>query len=94
MFFFSKNSHCDLDLGPRTLKLKIIQDIVILNICLILNQNRLINKGDRVMTKFFSKNSHCDLDLDPITLKLIFSRYCHTYYLCEVILKLDNKRGR
>ena len=29
---FSKNSHCDLDLGPRTLKLKFVQDIVILNI--------------------------------------------------------------
>ena len=30
---FSKNSHCDLDLGPRTLKLELVQDIVILNIC-------------------------------------------------------------
>ena len=30
---FSKNSHCDLDLNPRTLKLKLIYDIVILNIC-------------------------------------------------------------
>ena len=50
---FSKNSHCDLDLGPRTLKLEIVQDIVILNICVKKNQNRLINKGARVMTKFF-----------------------------------------
>ena len=30
---FSQNSHCDLDLGPRTLKLELVQDIVILNIC-------------------------------------------------------------
>ena len=29
---FSKNSHCDLDLGPRMLKLELVQDIVILNI--------------------------------------------------------------
>ena len=28
---FSKNSHCDLDLGPRTLKLELVQDIVILD---------------------------------------------------------------
>ena len=51
--FSKKNSHCDLDLGPRTLKLKLFQDIVIINICMIFNQNRLINKGARVMTKFF-----------------------------------------
>ena len=31
----SKNSHCDLDIGPRMLKLDLIQDIVILNICVI-----------------------------------------------------------
>ena len=50
---FSKISHCDLDLGPRTLKVKCFQDIVILNICVKLNQNRSINNGARVMTKFF-----------------------------------------
>ena len=33
-------------------------------LCVILNQNQLINKGASVMT-----NSHCDLDLDPIMLK-------------------------
>ena len=51
---FSKNSQCDLDLGPRTLKLELVQD----------------NKGARAMTMCFSKNSHCDLDLGPRTLKL------------------------
>ena len=51
--FFSKNSHCDLELGPRTLKLKIVQDIVILHICGKLNQNRSINEGARAMTMFF-----------------------------------------
>ena len=30
---FSKNSHCDLDLNSRMLKLELVQDIVILNIC-------------------------------------------------------------
>ena len=30
---FSKISHCDLELGLRTLKLELVQDIVILNIC-------------------------------------------------------------
>ena len=34
---FSKNSHCELDLGPRTLKLDFSQDIVIINISVILN---------------------------------------------------------
>ena len=50
--FFSKNGHCDLDLGPRTLKLNIIQDIIILYICGKLNQNRSINEGARAMTIF------------------------------------------
>ena len=50
---FSKNSHCDFDLGPRMLKLEFIQDIVILNICVQENQNQFTNKGTRVMTKFF-----------------------------------------
>ena len=36
---FSKNSHCDLSLGPRTVKLKIVQDIVIPYNCGKLNQN-------------------------------------------------------
>ena len=29
---FSKNSHCDLDLGPRMLKHDLVKDIVILSI--------------------------------------------------------------
>ena len=53
MFFFSKNSHCDLDLGPRKLKPELVQAFVILNICVTLNQNRSIIKGARVITKFF-----------------------------------------
>ena len=53
MFFFSKNSHCDLDFGPRSLKFKIIQDIVILHICGKFNQNRSINEGARAMTMHF-----------------------------------------
>ena len=61
--FFSKNRHCDLDLGYRTLKLKIIQDIVILHICGKLNQNRSINAGTRAMTMFFLKISNVTLKL-------------------------------
>ena len=52
---FSKNSHGDLDIGPRMLKLELVQDIVILNICMQQNQNRFTNKGARVMTKFIYK---------------------------------------
>ena len=63
---FSKNSHCDLDL--RALYLELVQDIVILNICVKFNHNQSINKGARVVT-IFSINSHCDLDLGPKILK-------------------------
>ena len=40
---FKKNSHCDLDLGPRMLILKTAQDTVIINSCVQLNENRSIN---------------------------------------------------
>ena len=40
---FKKNSHCDLDLGPRMLILKIVQDTVIINSCVQLNENRSLN---------------------------------------------------
>ena len=40
---FKKKSHCDLDLGPRMLILKIVQDTVIINSCVQLNENRSIN---------------------------------------------------
>ena len=62
--FSSDNSHCDLDLGPRTLKLKIHQDIVILHICGKLNQNRSIYEGSRAMTMFFLKTATVTLILD------------------------------
>ena len=66
MFFFSKISHCYLELGPRTLKLKVIQDIVILHICVKLNHNQSLNEGAMPMTIFFPpKNGHCGLDLGP-----------------------------
>ena len=31
--FFSKNSHSDLDLEPRTLDVELVQDIIKSNIC-------------------------------------------------------------
>ena len=66
---FSKNSHCDIDLGPRTLKLKIHQDITILHICGKLNQNRSMNEGYRAMTMFFI------LKIFTVTLTLAYHNY-------------------
>ena len=68
MTMFSKNSHCDYDLGPRTLKLKIHQDIVIFHICGKLNQNRSMNEGSRAMTMFFLK-------VATVTLTLAYHNY-------------------
>ena len=62
---FYKNSH--LDLGPRALELELVQDIVVLNIYVKQNQNQLINKGARVMTKVF-------LEIVTATLTLTLSR--------------------
>ena len=45
MLFFPKNSHCDLDLHPRMLILKLLQDTVIVNSCVKLNENQSINVG-------------------------------------------------
>ena len=50
-FFLLKNNHCDLDLGPRTLKLEIIQDLFIVHVCK--NKNRSTNEGARALTMFF-----------------------------------------
>ena len=55
MSFFSKNSYCALDLGPRMLKLELVQDIVILLICVKLNLYQFINEGTNAMTMFFYK---------------------------------------
>ena len=49
-FFYHTNS--DLDLGPKILDCKLVQDNVALNIC-VKYQNLSINKGVKVMTKFF-----------------------------------------
>ena len=49
--FFSKNSHCDLDLDPIMLKRKLIRGIVISNICVKLYRNWIIIEVARVMTK-------------------------------------------
>ena len=69
---FSKNSHCDLDLGSRTLKLKLVQHIVIVNICVKIKISQQIKALE--WWQSFSKNSHCDLDLDSIMLKREFVR--------------------
>ena len=49
--FFSKNSHCDLDLDSIMLKHKLIRGIVISNICVKLYRNWIINEVARAMTK-------------------------------------------
>ena len=49
--FFKKNSHCNLDLNPITLKRKLIRGIVIPNICVKVYRNWIINEVVRVMTK-------------------------------------------
>ena len=51
------------------LECKHVQDIVTLNICVKLYQNRSINEGTKAMTTFSSENRNCDLDLDPKILK-------------------------
>ena len=90
MIKFSKNNQCGLDLGPRTLKLKLVQNIIILNICEKL-KNRSINEGARMMTKF-SKNSHCNLERRPKPLKLkTYLRYSQTTYFYEVKSKWIHK---
>ena len=46
------------------LECKHVQDIVTLNICVKLYQNRSINEGTKAMTTFSSENRNCDLDPD------------------------------
>ena len=56
MTIFSSSIHCDPDLNPRTVKLKLIsKDIAILNNYVKSHQNWTINEGNRVMTKFILK---------------------------------------
>ena len=51
--FFSKNSHCDLDLDLDSimLKRKLVQGIVKPNTCVKLYRNWIINEVARAMTK-------------------------------------------
>ena len=48
--FCSKNSICDLDLGPYILDCKLVQDNVVLNICVKLYQNLSVS-DDKVFLK-------------------------------------------
>ena len=52
---FSKNSHRDLDLEPRTLDVEPVQDIIKSNICVKLYKNPSIYAGARAITKLFFK---------------------------------------
>ena len=92
LVFFKKNSHCDLDLGPRMLILKIVQDTVIINSYVQLNENRSINvraSDENVFfffffclfcfVLFFSKNS---LDFSPKELKLEHVQDLIMPYIC------------
>ena len=68
MLILKKKSYCDLDLGPRPLKLELDQNIVIQHICEKQNQNQFMNEGARALVMF--SNSNYDLDLGPRMLKL------------------------
>ena len=48
-FVFSKNSHNELDLKPKTLNVELAQNIIIPNICVKLYKNPSTNVGARVM---------------------------------------------
>ena len=52
MFFLIKNSHCNLDLGPRILKHKLFHGIVILHIHVKLYKNQSLSEGTRAMALF------------------------------------------
>ena len=64
--FFSKNSHCDLDLDSITLKRKLIRGIVMPNTCVKLYQNWIINESARVMIKGEHTSERTD-GTDPIS---------------------------
>ena len=51
MIKYSKNSHCDLDLHPITLKRELVRGIVIPIIYVTLYRNWMINEVARAMTK-------------------------------------------
>ena len=55
MTMFSKYSHCDIDLVPKMLILNLVQDIVMVNSCVKLNENRSINVcvSDKMMIFVF-----------------------------------------
>ena len=59
---FSKNSHSEFDLEPRTLKVEFARDIFIPKICVKLHLSLSINIGARAITFFFSKKSHLNLE--------------------------------
>ena len=50
---FFLNSQSNIDLEPRTLKIKLAEDIIIPNIRVKLHQKPSINVGARAMTQFF-----------------------------------------
>ena len=50
MTFFLRIRHYDIAFGPITLKLEVVQDIVILNICMKFNRTRSIDECASVMT--------------------------------------------
>ena len=70
MSCFPKKSQRDPDLGPRTLKVDFVHDIVILKSFAKLNQNGYINETARMMTILFFYKSQCDLCPTVIKVKL------------------------
>ena len=81
---FSKNSHNDLDLEPRTLKVEFARDIIIPNICMNLHLKPLMNVGTRVVTKFFQEIA--------IMILTVLSMGQTLYPLHNLVVRVDNKR--
>ena len=73
---FSKNSHCDLDLDPITLKRELVRGIVISNTCVKLYRNWIINEVARAgeHTNERTSDDKVFLKIVTATLTLTLSR--------------------
>ena len=86
--FFLKNSHCDLDLNPITLKRELVRGIVIFNICVKLYRNWIINAVARAMPKGEHTNERTYLRTYVLTYILTGQTL---YPLHKFVARGDNK---
>ena len=68
---FSKNSHCDLDLDPITLKRDLVRGTVISNTCVKLYRNWIINEvaraGEHTNERTYVRTHIHTYGTDPIS---------------------------